>query len=200
MTELTYDENGLIPVVVQDWKTNEVLMVAWANEEAVGLMNTTGYTHFWSRSRKKLWKKGEESGHVQKIVSVQTDCDTDTLLVKVRQTGDACHLNKPSCFDTVLEGSPEKTMAIIPELARTIKDRKENPSDESYTCKLMKNKVQMCKKVIEEAGEFVLSVMDGDMKSASEELADLIYHVMVVVEAEDIPLENTYEELSERRQ
>lgn len=137
---------------------------------------------------------------MQKIVSVQTDCDTDTLLVKVRQTGDACHLNKPSCFDTVLEGSPEKTMAIIPELARTIKDRKENPSDESYTCKLMKNKVQMCKKVIEEAGEFVLSVMDGDMKSASEELADLIYHVMVVVEAEDIPLENTYEELSERRQ
>lgn len=198
MTELTYDENGLIPVVVQDWKTNEILMVAWANEEAVGLMNTTGYTHFWSRSRKKLWKKGEESGHVQRIVSVQTDCDTDTLLVRVEQTGDACHLNKPSCFDTVLEGSLERTMAIIPDLARTIKDRKENPSDNSYTCELMRNRVQMCKKVIEEAGEFVLSVMDGDMKSASEELADLIYHMMVVIEAEDIPLEDTYEELSER--
>ncbi|MGI6471483.1 MAG: bifunctional phosphoribosyl-AMP cyclohydrolase/phosphoribosyl-ATP diphosphatase HisIE [Candidatus Methanomethylophilaceae archaeon] len=200
MTELTYDENGLIPVVVQDWKTNEVLMVAWANEEAVNLMNTTGYTHFWSRSRKKLWKKGEESGHVQKIVSVQTDCDTDTLLVKVRQTGNACHLEKPSCFDAVLEGSPERTVAVIPELARTIKDRKENPSEESYTCKLMNNKVQMCKKVIEEAGEFVLSVMDGDLKSASSELADLIYHVMVVIEAEDIPLEDTYGELSERSQ
>ena len=152
MTELTYDENGLIPVVVQDWKTNEVLMVAWANEEAVNLMNTTGYTHFWSRSRKKLWKKGEESGHIQKIVSVQTDCDTDTLLVKVRQTGNACHLEKPSCFDAVLEGSPERTVAVISELARTIKDRKENPSEESYTCKLMNNKVQMCKKVIEEIG------------------------------------------------
>ncbi len=200
MTELTYDGNGLIPVVVQDWKTNEVLMVAWANEEAVGLMKTTGYTHFWSRSRKKLWKKGEESGHVQKIVSIQTDCDADTLLVRVRQTGNACHLEKPSCFDTVIDGSTERTVAIIPELARTIRDRKENPSDESYTCKLMRNRVQMCKKVVEEAAEFVLSVMDRDMKSASEELADLIYHTMVVIEAEDIPLEDTYEELAERRQ
>lgn len=200
MTELKYDENGLIPVVVQDWKTNEVLMVAWANAEAVDLMETTGYTHFWSRSRQKLWKKGEESGHIQKIVSVQTDCDSDTLLVKVEQTGAACHLMKPSCFDELISGSLDRTMAVIPELARVIKDRKENPSDESYTCKLIKNQTQMCKKVVEEAAEFVLSVKDGDKEAASEELADLIYHIMVVIEAENIPLERTYEELSERRQ
>ncbi len=200
MIELNYDGNGLIPVVVQDWRTNEVLMVAWANAEAVSLMETTGYTHFWSRSRQELWKKGEKSGHVQRIISVQTDCDSDTLLVKVDQTGVACHLQKPSCFDGIISGSLDRTMAVIPELARVIKDRKENPSNESYTCKLIKNQTQMCKKVVEEAAEFVLSVKDGDKEAASKELADLIYHIMVVIEAEDIPLENTYEELSERRQ
>ena len=97
MNDLKYDEKGLIPVVVQDWITNEVLMVAWANEEAVSKMYETGYTHFWSRSRQKLWKKGEESGHLQKIKSIQKDCDADTLLVRVEQVGGiACHLNKPS--------------------------------------------------------------------------------------------------------
>ena len=85
MNDLKYDEKGLIPVVVQDWITNEVLMVAWANEEAVSKMYETGYTHFWSRSRQKLWKKGEESGHLQKIKSIQKDCDADTLLVRVER-------------------------------------------------------------------------------------------------------------------
>ena len=122
--KLTYDSNGLIPVVVQDYLTNEVLMVAWANEEAYEKMLTTGKTHFWSRSRQKLWMKGETSGNVQNIVSIQTDCDADTLLVKVKQTGNACHLDKPSCFDEVLYGSTEKTAAIIPELVRVIHDRK----------------------------------------------------------------------------
>ena len=99
MTELKYDSNGLIPVVVQDSTTNEVLMVAWSNAEAVELMKSTGYTHFWSRSRQKLWKKGEESGNVQKIVSIQSDCDDDTLLVRVIQkNGIACHTGNPTCF------------------------------------------------------------------------------------------------------
>ena len=200
MRDLKYDADGLIPVVVQDRMSNEVLMVAWANAEAVGLMERTGYTHFWSRSRQKLWKKGEESGHVQKIASIQTDCDADTLLVRVDQTGVACHLGRPSCFDETLYGTTEGTMAVIPELARVIRDRKENPSEESYTCKLMNNETQMCKKVVEEAAEFVLSVKDGDVDSASMELADLIYHVMVLVEAKGLPVDKTYKELSERRQ
>ncbi len=200
MTELKYDKDGLIPVVVQDWKSGEVLMVAWANEKAVELMKETGYTHFWSRSRKQLWKKGETSGHYQKIISIQSDCDSDTLLVRVEQTGVACHLGKPSCFDTVLYGSADCTSGILPEIIRVIKDRKENPSDTSYTCKLLKNENLMCKKLIEEATEYVLAVKDKDGESAALELADLIYHLIVVAEAAGTQLKRTFEELSERRQ
>ncbi|MCK9323452.1 MAG: bifunctional phosphoribosyl-AMP cyclohydrolase/phosphoribosyl-ATP diphosphatase HisIE [Candidatus Methanomethylophilaceae archaeon] len=200
MIELTYDEKGLIPVVVQDYLTNEVLMVAWANEEAVHLMETTGYTHFWSRSREKMWQKGEESGHVQKIKSIQADCDSDTLLVRVEQTGAACHTGAPSCFYKTIYGNPDSTMAIIPDLWRVIKDRKENPSDESYTCKLFNDETKMCKKVIEEAGEFALAIKDGDKDEMAWELADLIYHSMVAVIGTDLSMEQVYEKLVERRQ
>ena len=163
-------------------------------------MKETGYTHFWSRSRKQLWKKGETSGHYQKIISIQTDCDSDTLLVRVEQTGVACHLGRPSCFDTVLYGSADGTSGILPEIIRVIRDRKENPSDTSYTCKLLKNENLMCKKLIEEATEYVLAVKDKDGESAALELADLIYHLIVVAEAAETPLKRTFEELSERRQ
>ncbi len=198
MTELKFDDKGLIPVVVQDWITNEVLMVAWANAEAVELMKTTGYTHFWSRSRQKMWKKGEESGHVQKIKSIQTDCDADTLLVRVEQTGVACHLGKPSCFDEVIYGETDETMAIIPDLRRVIEDRHENPSDESYTCKLFNDETRMCKKVIEEAGEFALAIKDGDRDEMAWELADLIYHTMVAIEKTGLPMSEVYKKLKER--
>jgi len=200
MIELTYDEKGLIPVVVQDYLTNEVLMVAWANEEAVNLMETTGYTHFWSRSREKMWQKGEESGHVQKIRSIQADCDSDTLLVRVEQTGAACHTGAPSCFYKTIYGNPDATMSIIPDLWRVIKDRKENPSDDSYTCKLFNDETKMCKKVIEEAGEFALAIKDGDKDEMAWELADLIYHSMVAVVGTGLSMEQVYEKLVERRQ
>ena len=198
MTELKYDDKGLIPVVVQDWITNEVLMVAWSNAEAVELMKSTGYTHFWSRSRQKMWKKGEESGHVQKIKSIQTDCDGDTLLVRVEQTGVACHLGKPSCFDEVIYGDTEETMAILPDLKRVIEDRHANPSDESYTCKLFNDETRMCKKVIEEAGEFALAIKDKDKDEMAWELADLIYHPMVAIEKTGLPMSEVYKKLKER--
>jgi phosphoribosyl-ATP pyrophosphohydrolase/phosphoribosyl-AMP cyclohydrolase len=200
MTELTYNEQGLIPVIVQDHITNEVLMMAYANEEAVGLMESTGYTHFWSRSRQKLWKKGEESGHVQKIVSMQTDCDSDTLLVRVIQTGVACHTGAPSCFYKTVFGTPELTAGILPELLRVIKDRKENPSDESYTCKLFRDETKMCKKIVEESAEFVLAIKDREEDEVAWELADMIYHTLVAVVSKDIDLTKTYEKLAERRQ
>jgi phosphoribosyl-ATP pyrophosphohydrolase/phosphoribosyl-AMP cyclohydrolase len=198
MTELKFDDKGLIPVVVQDWITNEVLMVAWANAEAVELMKSTGYTHFWSRSRQKMWKKGEESGHVQRIKSIQVDCDADTLLVRVEQTGVACHLGKPSCFDEVIYGETDETMAILPDLRRVIEDRHQNPSDESYTCKLFNDETRMCKKVIEEAGEFALAIKDGDRDEMAWELADLIYHTMVAVEKTGLPMSEVYKKLKER--
>ncbi|MDR3206506.1 MAG: bifunctional phosphoribosyl-AMP cyclohydrolase/phosphoribosyl-ATP diphosphatase HisIE [Candidatus Methanoplasma sp.] len=200
MTELAYDGNGLIPVVVQDHVTNEVLMVAWSNAEAVELMRSTGYTHFWSRSRKKLWKKGEESGHVQRIVSLQTDCDSDTLLARVEQTGPACHTGSPTCFAETIYGNTDGTAAVLPELRRTLKDRAENPSDDSYTCKLYGDENKMCKKIVEEAGEFVLGVKDGNRDEMAWELADLIYHTMVAVEKTGLPMEEVYRKLSERRQ
>ena len=200
MTDLKYDANGLITVVVQDWATNEVLMVAWANEEAVSLMKSTGYTHFWSRSRQKMWQKGEESGHVQKIRSIQTDCDADTLLVRVEQTGVACHTGTPSCFNRVVYGGTEQTMAIIPDLMRVIKDRHENPEEGSYTCKLFNDETRMCKKIIEEAGEFALAIKDKDEDEMAWELADLIYHSLVAVEKTGLSMEKVYEKLSERAQ
>ena len=196
---LKYDENGLIPAVIQDSVTGEVLMVAWANNESVELMKSTGYTHFWSRSRKKLWKKGEESGHVQKIISMQTDCDSDTLLIRVEQTGVACHTGAASCFNDIIYGNIDGTSSIIPALRRVLQDRLKNPSPESYTCKLFSDENKMCKKIVEEAGEFTLSIKDGDEKEMAWELADLIYHVMVAVERTGLPMEKVFEKLSERR-
>ncbi len=199
MTDLEYGKDGLIPVIVQDYLTNEVLMMAWANSDAVDLMKSTGYTHFWSRSRQKMWKKGEESGHVQKIVSIHTDCDSDTLLVRVEQTGAACHTGAPSCFYKNVYGNADGTAEMIAELLRTIKGRKENPTDESYTCKLFNDENKMCKKIVEEATEFILAIKNKDDDEIAAELADLIYHTLVAVVAEDIDLSKTYAELAGRR-
>ncbi|AGN26776.1 bifunctional phosphoribosyl-AMP cyclohydrolase/phosphoribosyl-ATP diphosphatase HisIE [Candidatus Methanomassiliicoccus intestinalis] len=196
--KLTYDSNGLIPVVVQDYLTNEVLMVAWANEEAYEKMLTTGKTHFWSRSRQKLWMKGETSGNVQNIVSIQTDCDADTLLVKVKQTGNACHLDKPSCFDEVLYGSTEKTAAIIPELVRVIHDRKENPKEGSYTNALLNDEDKVLKKVIEEAGEVAIAGKGKDRDAQIWEAADLIYHQLVMYEYLGLPMDEVFGKLTRR--
>ncbi len=196
---LRYDGNGLIPVVVQDHRTNEVLMVAWADAAAVELMMTTGYTHFWSRSRGKLWRKGEESGHVQRIISIQTDCDDDTLLVRVEQTGAACHTGQPTCFHKTLLGDPRRTAGILPELIRVIESRRDEPSEDSYTCRLMADENNMCKKIVEEAAEFVLAIKDGDAEEIAWELSDLIYHTLVAVVAKEVDISETYGMLEGRR-
>ena len=200
MSEFKFDDKGLIPVVVQDHITGEVLMVAWANEEAIQKMKETGYTHFWSRSRQKLWKKGEESGNVQKIVSIQSDCDDDTLLVRVIQkNGIACHTGNPTCFYKTVYGDPMQTSMIIAKLRRVIHDRKVNPEEGSYTCKLFNDETKMCKKIVEEAAEYVLAIKDKDEDEVAWELADLIYHSLVAAEKEDIDLQKVYEKLAERR-
>ena len=200
MSEFKFDDKGLIPVVVQDHITGEVLMVAWANEEAIEKMKETGYTHFWSRSRQKLWKKGEESGNVQKIVSIQSDCDDDTLLVRVIQAnGVACHTGNPTCFFKTVYGDPMQTSMIIAELRRVIHDRRVNPEEGSYTCKLFNDETKMCKKIVEEAAEYVLAIKDKDEDEIAWELADLIYHSLVAAEKENIDIQKVYEKLAERR-
>ena len=198
--DLKYDDKGLIPVVVQDHATGEVLMVAWSNKEAVDLMLETGYTHFWSRSRQKLWKKGEESGNTQKIVSMQSDCDDDTLLVRVIQkNGIACHTGHPSCFYKTVYGDPSSTSMMIADLKRVIHDRLLHPEEGSYTCKLFNDQTKMCKKIVEEATEFVLAIKDDQKDEKAWELADLIYHTMVAMEKEDVDIQDVYKELAERR-
>ena len=200
MSEFKFDDKGLIPVVVQDHITGEVLMVAWANEEAIAKMKETGYTHFWSRSRQKLWKKGEESGNVQKIVSIQSDCDDDTLLVRViQENGIACHTGNPTCFFKTVYGDPTQTSMIIAELRRAIHDRRVNPEEGSYTCKLFNDETKMCKKIVEEATEYVLAIKDKDEDEIAWELADLIYHALVAAEKENIDIQKVYEKLAERR-
>lgn len=199
MTELKFDEKGLIPVIVQDALTSEVLMMAFANREAYEKMLETKRTHFFSRSRQKLWMKGESSGHVQDIVSMQVDCDGDCLLVRVKQTGVACHLERPSCFEEVLMGELKETSAILPELVRVIHDRKVNPKEGSYTSSLFGNEDRMLKKVVEEAAEVALASKSADKRMQAWEVADLVYHLLVVLEGEDIPLDQVYKMLSERR-
>jgi phosphoribosyl-ATP pyrophosphohydrolase/phosphoribosyl-AMP cyclohydrolase len=199
MTDLKYDDKGLIPVIVQDALTSEVLMMAYANKEAYDRMLETGRTHFYSRSRQKLWMKGETSGHVQDIVSMQLDCDGDCLLVRVRQTGAACHLERASCFEELVKGELNGTSAILPELMRVIRDRKAHPKEGSYTTSLLKNEDKMLKKVVEEAAEIALACKSTDKRMQAWEVADLIYHLLVTMEGKDISLEDVYRMLAERR-
>jgi len=198
-TPLKFNSEGLIPAIVQDADTNEVLMMAYMNQQSYDLTLQTGFTHFWSRSRKALWKKGETSGHVQKVISIQLDCDADTLLVRVKQEGVACHMDRASCFDEVMYGDLDATMSIIPELRRVIQDRKLNPKEGSYTNKLLADEDKRLKKVVEEAAETILAAKGNDRKAMAWEVADLIYHLMVVLEAMDMPMEDVYRKLSERR-
>jgi len=199
MSAPKFGADGLLPVIVQDHERNEVLMMAYANEQAYQDMLSTGFTHFYSRSRKAQWKKGETSGHVQEIVSMQLDCDNDTLLVRVRQTGVACHLGRMSCFDEVVYGDTEGTMAVLPALLRVIRDRRDNPTDDSYTCKLFADENKRLKKVVEEAGEVLLAAKDRRAEEQSWEVADLIYHLMVAVEGMEAGWEDVYRKLAERR-
>ncbi|HSV42746.1 MAG TPA: bifunctional phosphoribosyl-AMP cyclohydrolase/phosphoribosyl-ATP diphosphatase HisIE [Methanomassiliicoccales archaeon] len=199
MTPLRFNAEGLIPAIVQDAVTNEVLMMAYMNQEAYDLTISTGFTHFWSRSRGKLWKKGETSGHVQKVVAIQLDCDADTLLVRVRQEGVACHLQRMSCFDEVLYGDLDGTMSVLLDVMRVIEDRRAHPKEGSYTNKLLSDEDKRLKKIVEEAGEVILALKGKDRQASAWEVADLLYHLMVAMEAADMPMEDVYRKLAERR-
>lgn len=201
MTEnIKFDEKGLICAIAQDIESGEVLMQAYMNDEALEMTEKTGYAHYWSRSRKKLWKKGEESGHVQQVVSMSFDCDRDCILLKVRQTGVACHTGAYSCFFDFLQGDKERIGAeMLGKLQRIVLDRKEHPAEGSYTSYLFEKGIdKIAKKAGEEAVEMVIASKNEDKEELISECADLLYHTLVLLAARGVSLSDVCTELNKR--
>ena len=201
--------DNLIPVVVQNSETANVLMVAYMNRDALKLTLETGYAHYFSRTKDRLWKKGESSGNTQEVVDILLDCDADTLLLKVKQKGVACHTGRESCFFTSIKSGDEiikvtenmeNRYSVIDQLFHTILERKrEGNSSNSYTAKLLKGGAnKILKKVIEEAGEFALAVKDQNKKEIIYEVSDLLYHSLVALAYSDINPEKVKTELKRR--
>jgi len=196
--QLKFDEKGLICAVAQDCESGEVLMQAYMNLEAYEKTLETGYAHYYSRSRQKLWKKGEESGHLQEVVSVSLDCDGDCVLLRVRQTGAACHTGNYSCFfNTLKEGGAGAEM--LGRLQRVVEDRRDRPEEGSYTCYLFEKGVdKIAKKTGEEAVELVIAAKNGDKEEIVGECADLFYHTLVLLANAGVKLSDVCAELEER--
>jgi phosphoribosyl-ATP pyrophosphohydrolase/phosphoribosyl-AMP cyclohydrolase len=200
---LAFDERGLIPAVVQEAETGEVLMVAWMNREALDATLATGLAHFWSRSRAKLWQKGETSGHVQHVQGVYADCDGDVLLVQVHQEGVACHTGNRTCFFTALGGTGATGAAagtMIERLERVVQERKASPPAGSYVAGLLgRGEAAIVRKVGEEAVEVVTAALGGEGdRRVVEEVADLLFHTIVLLGHRGIPFGDVLEELARR--
>jgi phosphoribosyl-ATP pyrophosphohydrolase/phosphoribosyl-AMP cyclohydrolase len=203
---LTYDERGLIPAVVQQYDTGEVLMVAYMNAESVERTIETGYTWFWSRSRQKYWQKGESSGNVQHVREIRYDCDEDTLLVLVDQIGaGACHTGERTCFYRTLGESRQAAVApslgtVLEELGAVLEQRKRDLPEGSYTAALLSGpQDKLLKKIAEEAGEVIIAARDQDTGQLTYEAADLLYHLLVVLTREGVTPSDLAAELESRR-
>ncbi len=202
-----FDEKGLVPVVTQDTKTKEVLMVAYMNEEAFDKTIETGKVHYYSRSRSKLWLKGETSGHFQLVKSIKLDCDGDTILIEAEQIDAACHTGNKTCFFRTMvdgewkENEEEKpTAAILHEVYNVIVDRTVNPKEGSYTNYLFtKGLDKILKKVGEEAAEVIIAAKNKSKEEIRYEVSDLMYHLMVLLVERGLTLEDIYGELKGRR-
>jgi phosphoribosyl-ATP pyrophosphohydrolase/phosphoribosyl-AMP cyclohydrolase len=194
-------EHGLLPAVSQDQKNGDILMLAFMNREALTKTLTTGYAHYWSRSRKKLWEKGEESGHFQQVRAVYVDCDRDSLLLKVDQIGNCCHLGKPSCFDERVAGEPmDASSRVLDDVFRVVKDRIENPQPDSYVASLVaKGEDRVLRKIGEESTELMLAAKSEGPERVVSEAADLIFHTLVLLAMKGVELEYVYKELQSRR-
>ena len=193
---LAYDAAGLIPVVVQEAASGDVLMVAYANREALDLTAQTGLAHFWSRSRGALWRKGETSGNAMRVREVRADCDRDALLMVVDPAGPACHTGTRTCF-----GDDTPTAAgILGELGRVIASRASASPDSSYTARLLaKGPDHVLKKIGEEATEVVLAAKSESDERLAEEAADLLYHLTVAMAQRRVPFARALEVLRARR-
>ena len=212
--KINIEENkntGLIPTVIQDYKTKEVLMLAYMNKESLKKSLSTGTTWFWSRTKKKLWNKGQVSGNIQKIKEIKYDCDGDTLLISVEQIGNACHTGMRSCFYRTLENidnnldfkkyfKENSKQNILDELYGVIESRIKNKVSDSYTYSLHKKGLdEIIKKFGEESMEVILSSKHQGKQDMVSEIADLVYHLLVLMVEKKITLNELFDELKSRR-
>ncbi len=199
INNLKFDENGLIPAIVQDHYTKQVLTLAYMNAESLALTIDEGRTVFYSRSRKELWRKGETSGNVQRVVSITSDCDNDALVVEVIKEGPACHTGEESCFFNRIYLSEELKQFSYEGLYELIKGRKTNPVENSYTTYLFEKGIdKILKKVGEECTEVIIGGAKKDKEETVYEIADLVYHVMVLMVQMGISVEDITKELEKR--
>ena len=197
MEEIRFDSDGLVPCVVQDSRTGEVLTLAYMNEEALARTRETGETWFWSRSRQELWHKGETSGNVQRVQALRYDCDADALVALVEPTGPACHTGERSCFHNGdLEPTPSEALAV---LERTIAERRVMTPAGSYTAELLADPPRIGEKVQEEAEEVARAAASESDERVREEAADVLYHLTVLLASRDLSLADAFEELNARR-
>ncbi|MBQ3203334.1 MAG: bifunctional phosphoribosyl-AMP cyclohydrolase/phosphoribosyl-ATP diphosphatase HisIE [Clostridia bacterium] len=196
---LKFDEKGLIPTVVVDAVTKEVLTVAYMNKESLQISMEKGLTCFWSRSRQELWLKGETSGNYQHIVSITADCDGDALTVLVEKDGPACHTGAETCFHQPVWESEERHAFSLDSLMEMLEGRKTNPKEGSYTTYLFEKGLdKILKKVGEECTEVIIGAKSDDKAETVYEIADLCYHVMVLMVEMGISLEDIHRELASR--
>lgn len=199
---LRFDERGLIPAVIQDVETGSVLMLAYMNSESLKKTLESGETHFWSRRRQQIWHKGETSGNIQKVVAIRADCDSDALLVRVRQLGNACHTGQYTCFFEPVEAKQEGGASlgeVMGSLGRIIRQRKTDMPEGSYTAKLWKGGIdKILKKIGEEAGEVIIAAKNHQPKEIAWEVADLLYHMLVMLEHEGVTMTDIAIELEGR--
>jgi len=208
VNRVDWEKSELLPVIVQDVANNEVLMMAYMDKEALSLSLETKIAHYFSRSKQRIWKKGESSGHIQTIHSFALDCDNDTLLIKVTQEGVACHTGRRSCFFTELESGETNSevevdtsvaYGVIDTLYHTIQERKNADPTTSWTAKLLsKGENTILKKVVEEAGEYCFAHKDNDEEEMVYEAADLTYHMLVALASKNISPDRIKQELARR--
>jgi phosphoribosyl-ATP pyrophosphohydrolase/phosphoribosyl-AMP cyclohydrolase len=212
-SEIRFDEHGLVPCVVQDWATGEVLTLAYMNDEALRRTRETGETHFYSRSREELWHKGETSGNTQRVRQLRFDCDADAIVALVEPAGPACHTGNRSCFYRDLDGHSDGQVdgpavpgepapaahEALGALARTLDDRASERPEGSYTVELLDDPPRIGEKVREEADEVARAAASESEERIAAEAADVLYHLQVLLRSREVPVEAVLEELNGRR-
>jgi phosphoribosyl-ATP pyrophosphohydrolase/phosphoribosyl-AMP cyclohydrolase len=195
---IAFDERGLVPCVVQDWRTGEVLTLAYMNEESLARTRESGETHFFSRSRQELWHKGETSGNVQRVRELRYDCDLDAVLALVEPAGPACHTGERTCFHNG-EVEPPAVHEALPVLERTIEERRSADAGSSYTARLLADPPLIAEKVLEEAEEVTRAAREESDARLREEAADVLYHLAVLLASRGLSFGDAFEELNARR-